>query len=285
LIGVFLSSFSIADQIHVSENFQNHSCEEIEYLSTTGSTNDKNELIKPLKEKAKKLGANSLIKVKYSQGGIFGSNFEVEGIAAKCDLANSPSFFIKSPSVDTVEIKTTNALTKRTSFIGINYGASSFKFNISESGAQNNSNSYSMSPSNVKVLLGKYIDNKRISFGYTHFNTASDTSINVVDASYDRIFSYNNIKLFAGGSLSQITFTIKDLKSKGYSKNQLDISGIQLSVNLGVLYELNYYSELEIGVKQSLFTNNQDSIASASSTFDMDIDSLSQFYMGYNFKF
>jgi uncharacterized protein YbjQ (UPF0145 family) len=279
----------IANEIHVSENFQEHYCKEIKYVSASGTSNDKEELIKPLKEEAKKLGANSLIKVKYDYSGLLDSDYSVEGIIAHCDIAKSPAFFIKSPSLNSPEVKTNNQVVNYSTYVGINYGYSNFKFNITQTGSQTTSKDYSMNPDSFGFTVGKYIEDKRLALQYTHFNIGSNGNASIIDISYDKFFDKIKIhpkaKFYAGGTLSLITFEVKDLAKDGYSKDSIDVSGLQVSFNVGSIIALNKKSEVELGLKQSIFTNNQDSISNGTTSINMEIDSVTQLYLGYHFKF
>lgn len=91
---LFTSSY--AEEIHISENYRDHYCKEIETIYYDNPSNFKSDLLEGLKAKASKLGANSILRVDYAKGNLGGNT--VRGVAANCDISKSPEFFQKSPS-------------------------------------------------------------------------------------------------------------------------------------------------------------------------------------------
>jgi hypothetical protein len=192
-----------SDYIYISENYINHYCKNIDKISVTSASGTKEELFELLKEKARKLSANSIIQAEYG-GGFYGTQSIASGIAADCDVSKSPSFYLKRPES---EIKKNLFGFVSVSNENVEMEAGKIKETQSSIG--------------INAKLGVLKNNYRY---YGNVNAGVGLSLL---ASADYIFFLNNnISLFAGGSLGTAQY---ELSSSGKSINTM-VTGFQFGV-------------------------------------------------------
>ncbi len=200
---ILLSGLS-ASEITISENFRQHACTKIDGVFASKGDGTKEELFDMLKEQTKTLGGNSIIEAQYDSD-FFGMRNIARGVAANCDIAKSPSFFLKSDY--------TNHENRNLFLLG---SVSNESVEMSKGDQKE-----AQSSSGMNIKIGMMESNYRY-YGAFNFGVGMQLL-----GSADYIFQINDkISLFAGGSIGSSQYEL----SQGSQYVNSLISGMQMGV-------------------------------------------------------
>ena len=156
-------------------------------------------------------------------------------------------------------------------YIGVDIGMSKATATAS-AGGTNATDTESESSQTLKV--GYYINkNNRAYVAYHNISADVDTA-RVIAAGYDYLIGDNEAKPFVGAIIGQGSYGEDDLVLKGA------VYGIQLGLN----YEMNSNLSGEIGFRY-LKSSMSDNINISGTDVKVEIDEISNFFIGMNYKF
>ncbi len=295
LIVLFLQLATIiyADDVYISENFKNHFCKEIQKVSYSNQSNWKEDLLRGLKEKAKVLGANSLIRVEFHSNSF--RNNSVEGVAANCDISKSPEFFIKSPSLYS------NTLTKynidedndNKKFIGIEVGKTEATFTGSVPSI-GYSETFSDKGEHYGIKIGEFFkadgQNYRIGFSLQQYNTSDNADIfhTALSADYLNSLGDSAFQTFIGSHLAFFRYEKSGLKESGADVDTTSINKTAIGFQFGGLYNITKNHNLEIGYRITpMSASGSNSITYSGTTYPIKfvIEDVKAWYFGLSSKF
>lgn len=159
-------------------------------------------------------------------------------------------------------------------YIGIDIGNTKFDMKASVSGV---SAEESDDGGSVTLKLGHYFDkNSRALICYQNVNVDGGDSYHV-GIGYDYLIGDNDIKPFVGGFVGYGSAEVDDLP-------ELDISGVVFGAQVGVNYAINDNFSVEAGYRY-MKSNMEDTITVSGVDVKLEIDPISNWFVGVNYKF
>ncbi len=127
----------------------------------------------------------------------------------------------------------------------------------------------------VSLKLGyKYEDNQRV-YASAQYIEAENAEFMVYGLGYDYLFGDAIVKPFVGGFIGYGQY-----QTDRASTIDLDVDGIVFGAQAGLLFEVTKEIDLEGGYRY-LKSNMEENIGSA----NIEIDPLSNWFVGFNYKF
>lgn len=159
-------------------------------------------------------------------------------------------------------------------YIGIDIGNTKFDMKASALGV---SAEESDDGGSVTLKLGHYFDkNSRALICYQNVNVDGGDSYHV-GIGYDYLIGDNDIKPFVGGFVGYGSAEVDDIP-------ELDISGVVFGAQVGVNYAINDNFSVEAGYRY-MKSNMEDSITVSGVDIKVEIDPISNWFVGVNYKF
>jgi len=171
-------------------------------------------------------------------------------------------------------------------FVGAELGSSKAAVTVSSNGL---SIGASDRGGHQTLKVGIIADNNhRLSAQYTMYNTESGVDLSSYGASYDyMIQTSSQLTPFIGLGVYIADYKESGLKalSSSFSKDTINLSGTQITANLGATYDLSTAFTLEAGYRIALSTSGNDSVYYGSTLIEAEFDDFNQFYVGVNYNF
>ena len=130
------------------------------------------------------------------------------------------------------------------------------------------------------LKVGYYFNaNNRVAAFYQNINV-DDGSGSVVGIGYDYLFGNNDVKPFVGAILGR--------GSNSYDSTDnipsIDISGMVYGAQIGLNYSFNENFSVEAGYRY-LGSNMEDTINVSGTNVKLEVDNISNWYVGLNYRF
>lgn len=159
-------------------------------------------------------------------------------------------------------------------YIGIDIGNTKFDMKASANGV---SVEESDDGGSLTLKLGNYLDkNSRAYISYQNINVDGGDAYHF-GIGYDYLIGDNDIKPFVGGYVGYGSAEVD-----GYS--ELDISGVVFGAQAGVNYAINDNFSVEAGYRY-MKSNMEDTITVSGVDVKLEIDPISNWFAGINYKF
>lgn len=159
-------------------------------------------------------------------------------------------------------------------YIGIDIGNTKFDMKASALGV---SAEESDDGGSVTLKLGHYFDkNSRAFISYQNINVDGGDAYHA-GIGYDYLIGDNDIKPFIGGFIGYGSFEDDDLPS-------LDVAGVVYGAQAGVNYAVNENFSVEAGYRY-MKSNMEDIITVDGVDVKLEIDPISNWFIGVNYKF
>ncbi|MDK9693674.1 MAG: porin family protein [Sulfurimonas sp.] len=159
-------------------------------------------------------------------------------------------------------------------YIGIDIGNTKFDMKASTSGV---SAEESDDGGSFTLKWGEYFDkNSRAVICYHNINV-DDGRTHYVSIGYDYLIGNYDLKPFIGGFVGYGSAEADDLP-------ELDIAGAVYGTQAGVNYTINANFSVEAGYRY-MMSNMQDTITVGGVTVKIEIDPISNWFVGVNYKF
>ena len=158
-------------------------------------------------------------------------------------------------------------------YVGADVGNTAADFKISFNGA---SETESDDGGSQTFKIGYYFDaNNRASVFYQNINVDGADARNV-GVGYDYLIGDNDFKPFVGLMLGQGSFNLDNFP--------VDIAGMTYGGQIGLNYTAYKGLSLEVGYRY-LLSNMEDTISGSGGTATFEIDAITNWFVGANYKF
>jgi len=162
--------------------------------------------------------------------------------------------------------------------VGVEFGGQHANYTTT---AVSSSTSASENTTYEAIKMLKYIKYGRVGVSLGHANPKNGSKTNILGVAYDYVF-YNDSKFspFVGAVVSYSTTT-----AAGFGSN---INGLAFGAEAGLTYDISSKFDLEIGARylaSNASGNDTQTIAGTPINVTVDIDNITQYYFGVNYKF